>query len=368
MSLENFHPATAAWFRQSFAAPTEAQMDAWPAIRAGRHTLIAAPTGSGKTLAAFLAAIDALVREGLERSLKNECHVLYVSPLKALSNDIHKNLQLPLEDIREQLRLQDLPDVEIRALVRTGDTPQAERERMRREPPHILVTTPESLYILLTSDSGRKILSTVKSVIVDEIHALAGNKRGAHLALSLERLAALTPTPPVRIGLSATQKPIEEVAHFLTGTGQECTIIDTGHVRERRLHLELPRSPLAPVMANEVWSEIYDRLAELINAHRTTLVFANNRRQAERVARHLAERIGEQHVTSHHGSLARAHRLNAEQRLKRGELKALVATASLELGLDIGDVDLVCQLGSPRSIGTFLQRVGRSGHALGALP
>ncbi|MDE1887941.1 MAG: DEAD/DEAH box helicase, partial [Gammaproteobacteria bacterium] len=367
MSLENFHPATAAWFRQSFAAPTEAQMDAWPAIRAGQHTLIAAPTGSGKTLAAFLAAIDALVHEGLERGLQNQCQVLYVSPLKALSNDIHKNLQQPLEGIREQLRVQNLPDVEIRALVRTGDTPQAERERMRREPPHILVTTPESLYILLTSDSGRKILATVKSVIVDEIHALAGNKRGAHLALSLERLAALTPAPPVRIGLSATQKPIEEVARFLAG-GEPCNIINTGHVRERQLHLELPRSPLAPVMANEVWAEIYDRLAELIKSHRTTLVFTNNRRQTERVARHLAERIGEEHVTSHHGSLARAHRLDAEQRLKRGELKALVATASLELGLDIGDVDLVCQLGSPRSIGTLLQRVGRSGHALGALP
>ncbi|MGB9429215.1 MAG: DEAD/DEAH box helicase, partial [Gammaproteobacteria bacterium] len=396
MSLENFHPATAAWFRRSFAAPTEAQRAAWPAIRAGRHTLIAAPTGSGKTLAAFLAAIDGLVREGLEQGLKNECQVLYVSPLKALSNDIQKNLQQPLEGIRAELLNQGLPDVSIRALVRSGDTPQSERERMRREPPHILVTTPESLYILLTSDSGRRILSTVKSVIVDEIHALAGNKRGAHLALSLERLAALTPAPPVRIGLSATQKPIEEVARFLVGDDSstpahaltppptpsavppsprnagrgtvDVHIVDAGHVRERRLHLELPRSPLAPVMANEVWSEIYDRLAELIQSHRTTLIFTNNRRHAERAARHLAERIGEQHVTSHHGSLARAHRLDAEQRLKRGELKALVATASLELGLDIGEVDLVCQLGSPHGIGTFLQRVGRSGHALGALP
>jgi ATP-dependent Lhr-like helicase len=367
MGLSDFHPATAAWFRSTFAAPTEAQRAAWPAIRAGRHTLIAAPTGSGKTLAAFLAAIDALVREGLEHGLRDECQVLYVSPLKALSNDIHKNLQQPLEGIREQLRMQKLPDVDIRALVRTGDTPQSERERMRREPPHIVVTTPESLYILLTSGSGRRLLAAVRTVIVDEIHALAGNKRGAHLALSLERLSALTPAPPVRVGLSATQKPIEEVARFLTG-GAPCDIINTGHIRNRRLHLELPRSPLAPMMANEVWSEIYDRLAELIGTHRTTLVFANNRRQAERVARHLAERIGEQHVTSHHGSLARAHRLDAEQRLKRGELKALVATASLELGLDIGDVDLVCQLGSPRNIGTFLQRVGRSGHALGALP
>jgi len=368
MAWHIFHPATAAWFRKTFAAPTEAQAAAWPAIRAGRPTLIAAPTGSGKTLAAFLAAIDALVCEGLEHGLKDECQVLYISPLKALSNDIQKNLQAPLEGIRNQLFETGLPDVEIRAMVRTGDTPQSERERMRRTPPHILVTTPESLYILLTSDSGRKILATVRSVIVDEIHALAGNKRGAHLALSLERLSALTAVPAVRIGLSATQKPIEEVAHFLTGAGASCNIIDTGHVRERRLHLELPRSPLAPVMANEVWSEIYDRLAELIRAHRTTLIFVNNRRLAERAARHLAERIGEPQVTAHHGSLARAHRLDAEQRLKRGELKALVATASLELGIDIGDVDLVCQLGSPRSISVFLQRVGRSGHALGALP
>ncbi|MGA9854625.1 MAG: DEAD/DEAH box helicase [Gammaproteobacteria bacterium] len=368
MSLEIFHPATATWFRKNFAAATEAQAAAWPAIRARRPTLIAAPTGSGKTLAAFLAAIDALVCEGLEHGLKDECQVLYVSPLKALSNDIQKNLQVPLEGIRTQLMESGLPDVEIRAMVRTGDTPQSEREHMRRTPPHILVTTPESLYILLTSDSGRKILATVRSVIVDEIHALAGNKRGAHLALSLERLAALTALPAVRIGLSATQKPIEEMAHFLTGVDASCNIIDTGHARERRLHLELPRSPLAPVMANEVWSEVYDRLAELILAHRTTLIFVNNRRLAERAARHLAERIGEQQVTAHHGSLARAHRLDAEQRLKRGKLKALVATASLELGIDIGDVDLVCQLGSPRSISAFLQRVGRSGHALGALP
>ena len=369
MSPESlFHPATAAWFERTFAAPTGAQQRAWPAIRAGRHTLIAAPTGSGKTLAAFLAAIDDLVKEGLERGLEDQCQVLYISPLKALSNDVQKNLQAPLEGIRNELFAMGLPDVEIRAWVRTGDTPQSERDRMRREPPHILVTTPESLYILLTSDSGRKLLSTVRTVIVDEIHALAGNKRGAHLALSLERLAALMPKPPVRIGLSATQKPIEEVARFLTGEGEECSIIDTGHVRERRLHLEMPRSPLTPVMANEVWAELYDRLAELTATHRTTLIFANNRRQAERVARHLAERIGEKHVTSHHGSLARAHRLGAEQRLKKGELKALVATASLELGIDIGDVDLVCQLGSPRSISTFLQRVGRSGHAVGALP
>ncbi|HET7395089.1 MAG TPA: DEAD/DEAH box helicase, partial [Gammaproteobacteria bacterium] len=367
MALNSFHPATVAWFRKTFAAATGAQAEAWPVIKQGRHTLIAAPTGSGKTLAAFLSAIDDLVCEGVAHGLPDACQVLYISPLKALSNDIQKNLQAPLEGIRNELFESGLPDVEIRAWVRTGDTPQSERERMRRTPPHIVVTTPESLYILLTSDSGRRLLSTVRSVIVDEIHALAGNKRGAHLALSLERLAALTPQPPVRIGLSATQKPIETVAQFLTG-GEACNIIDTGHIRERSLHLELPRSPLTPVMANEVWSETYDRLAGLIQTHHTTLIFANNRRQAERTARHLAERIGEQHVTSHHGSLARAHRLDAEQRLKRGELKALVATASLELGIDIGEVDLVCQLGSPRSIGTFLQRVGRSGHALSALP
>ncbi|MGH8414084.1 MAG: DEAD/DEAH box helicase, partial [Gammaproteobacteria bacterium] len=368
MQLNAFHPATAAWLQRAFAAPTEAQLRAWPAIREGRHTLIAAPTGSGKTLAAFLAAIDDLVRTGLAQGLKDECQVLYVSPLKALSNDIQKNLQAPLEGIRAELLNLGLPDVGIRAWVRSGDTPQSERERMRRTPPHILVTTPESLYILLTSESGRRMLATVRTVIVDEIHALAGNKRGAHLALSLERLNALCGHAPARIGLSATQKPIEEVARFLIGTAGDCNIIDTGHVRERRLEMEMPKSPLGAVMANEVWAEIYDRLTELILSHKTTLIFANTRRLAERAARHLAERIGEEHVTAHHGSLARAHRLDAEQRLKRGELKALVATASLELGIDIGEVDLVCQLGSPRSIGTFLQRVGRSGHAVSALP
>ncbi|MHB8425760.1 MAG: DEAD/DEAH box helicase [Gammaproteobacteria bacterium] len=368
MSLEHFHPATSAWFRRAFKTATAAQMRAWPAIRQERHTLIAAPTGSGKTLAAFLSAIDDLIKQGLAQGLRDECSVLYVSPLKALSNDIQKNLQQPLEGIREELLRQGLPDVEIRAWVRSGDTPQSERERMRRAPPHILVTTPESLYILLTSESGRRMLTTVRTVIVDEIHALAGNKRGAHLALSLERLDALSATAPVRIGLSATQKPIAEMARFLTGAGQACNIIDTGHVRERRIELEMPKSPLSAVMANEVWAETYDRLAELIGAHKTTLIFANTRRLAERAARYLAERIGEEQVTAHHGSLARSHRLDAEQRLKRGELKALVATASLELGIDIGEVDLVCQLGSPHSIGTLLQRIGRSGHAVGALP
>ena len=369
MTTDIFHPATACWFKAAFDCPTPVQTDAWPAIKQGRHALIAAPTGSGKTLAAFLAAIDDLVREGLDNGLSNETHILYVSPLKALSNDIQKNLQEPLKGIEDALEMQGLPAVDIRAVVRTGDTSQSERQRMRREPPHILVTTPESLYILLTSASGRDMLRTVRTVIVDEIHALASNKRGAHLSLSLERLDALTESSPVRIGLSATQRPIAEVARFLVGNRQEhCNVIDRGHVRQFDLALEIPGSPLEAVMAGEVWQELYQQLAGLIEQHKTTLIFVNTRRLAERAARFLAERIGEQFVTAHHGSLAREHRLNAEQRLKHGELKALVATASLELGIDIGDVDLVCQLGSPRSISTFLQRVGRSGHRLGETP
>jgi ATP-dependent helicase Lhr and Lhr-like helicase len=373
--LENlFHPAVANWFAESFASPTPAQAEAWPAIKAGRHTLIAAPTGSGKTLAAFLAAIDDLVRQGLEAPLPNATQVIYVSPLKALSNDIHKNLEVPLAGIREQLRRSGLADVDIRTWVRTGDTPVAERERMRRRPPHILVTTPESLYVLLGSQSGRAMLAGVRSVIVDEIHAVAPNKRGAHLALSLERLAALCGDRLQRIGLSATQNPIESIAHFLAGAAvdgapaAEVAVIDSGHQRRRDLSLEVPRSPLEAVMSNEVWKEVYARLTELIEEHRTTLVFVNTRRMAERVARELSDRLGKEAVTAHHGSMAKELRLSAEQRLKRGELKALVATASLELGIDIGDVNLVCQMGSPRSIATFLQRVGRSGHAIGGMP
>ncbi len=369
-----FHPAVANWFAESFAAPTPAQAEAWPAIKAGRHTLIAAPTGSGKTLAAFLAAIDGLVRQGLEAPLADATQVIYVSPLKALSNDIHKNLEAPLAGIREQLRRSGLADVEIRTWVRTGDTPAAERDRMRRRPPHILVTTPESLYVLLGSQSGRAMLASARSVIVDEIHAVAPNKRGAHLALSLERLAALCGDRLQRIGLSATQNPIEEVAHFLAGAAvdgkpsAEVAIIDAGHQRRRDLSLEVPGSPLEAVMSNEVWTEVYARLTGLIAEHRTTLVFVNTRRMAERIARELTDRLGATAVTTHHGSMAKELRLSAEQRLKRGELKALVATASLELGIDIGDVDLVCQIGSPRSIATFLQRVGRSGHAIGGTP
>ena len=369
-----FHPAIANWFVESFASPTPAQAEAWPAIKAGRHTLIAAPTGSGKTLAAFLAAIDDLVRQGLEAPLADATQVIYVSPLKALSNDIHRNLEEPLAGIREQLRRSGLGDVDIRTWVRTGDTPVAERERMRRRPPHILVTTPESLYVLLGSQSGRAMLANARSVIVDEIHAVAPNKRGAHLALSLERLAALCGDRLQRIGLSATQNPIEAIAHFLVGAAAdgkpaaEVAVIDFGHQRPRDLSLEVTASPLEAVMSTDVWKEVYARLTELIEDHRTTLVFVNTRRMAERIARELTDRLGEKAVTAHHGSMAKELRLSAEQRLKRGELKALVATASLELGIDIGDVNLVCQIGSPRSIATFLQRVGRSGHAIGGTP
>ncbi len=369
MSTDIFHPVTSAWFRSTFDSPTPVQEDAWPAIKQGDHTLIAAPTGSGKTLAAFLAAIDDLVRAALAGTLADATSVLYVSPLKALSNDIQKNLRGPLQGIRDMLQAQGLPDVDVRAQVRTGDTSQTEREQMRRVPPHILVTTPESLYILLTSSSGRNMLQTVRTVIIDEIHALAPNKRGAHLALSLERLDALTAHTPVRIGLSATQRPIDAIARFLVGNRQDhCNILDRGHARQIDIALALTESPLEAVMAGEVWQELYRQLAELIEQHKTTLIFVNTRRLAERAARALAELVGEENVTAHHGSLAKEHRLNAEQRLKRGELKALVATASLELGIDIGDVDLVCQLGSPRSIAVFLQRVGRSGHHLGATP
>ena len=373
-----FHPAVSAWFNGAFASPTPAQMQAWEAIGAGRNALIAAPTGSGKTLAAFLAAIDGLVRRGLDATLPERTQIVYVSPLKALSNDIQRNLEAPLAGIREELRRLGLPEIEIRTWVRTGDTPSAERDRMRKRPPHIIVTTPESLYILLGSKSGRAMLGDVRAVIVDEIHAMASNKRGAHLALSLERLDALCAAgggaKPLRIGLSATQKPIEDVARFLVGAAPDggqaapCQIIDSGHRRARDLALELPPAPLESVMSNEVWESLYDRLAQLIAAHRTTLIFVNTRRMSERVTHHLSERIDAKLVAAHHGSLAKDQRFDAEQRLKRGELKAMVATASLELGIDIGEVDLVCQISSPRSISSFLQRVGRSGHAVDGTP
>ncbi len=375
MQRFQFHPVVGAWFEHKFGSPTAPQEQGWPAIQAGAHTLIAAPTGSGKTLAAFLASLDSLFRIGLQGELPDETQVVYVSPLKALSNDIHKNLEEPLAEIRAALKTAEGRDIEVRSAVRTGDTPQAARQALIKRPPHILVTTPESFYLLLTSESGRKMLSTVRTLIVDEIHAVVGNRRGSHLALSIERLAALVKHPLQRIGLSATQKPIEDVARFLAGNnnldarGQpKCKIVDTGHKRAMDLQIELPGSPLEAVMSNEVWTEVYKRLAELIHEHRTTLVFVNTRRMAERVTANLSELIGADKVTSHHGSLSTKLRLDAENRLKRGELKALVATASLELGIDIGSVDLVCQLGTTRSIATLLQRVGRAEHRRGGLP
>jgi ATP-dependent Lhr-like helicase len=374
MSLAGFHPAVSAWFEQTFGEPTPPQLEGWPAIREGAHTLIASPTGSGKTLAAFLCAVDDLVQRGLRGQLEDRVGILYISPLKALSNDVEKNLQAPLEGIRATLAELGYAAVDIRTAVRTGDTPSHVRTKMVKKPPHIFVTTPESLYILLTSEGGRRMLADVRTVIIDEIHALVANKRGAHLALSLERLEALVGRDITRIGLSATQNPIEDVARFLVGARGEpdgeapCRIVDVGHQRAMDLAVELPGSPLETVMSHEVFEEIYEKLRALIEAHRTTLVFVNTRKLAERVTRHLAELLGDEAVAAHHGSLSRAHRLDAERRLKSGELRAVVATASLELGIDVGDVDLVCQLGSPHSVATFLQRVGRSGHWHGGTP
>ena len=373
--LRNFHPLVHDWFQQTLGSPTPAQVKGWAAIREGRHTLIAAPTGSGKTLAAFLTALDDLVTEGLTGPLPDEVRVIYVSPLKALSADIHKNLAEPRRGIRQLAEQRDLSVPRITAAVRTGDTPQKERAAMLRTPPHILVTTPESLYLLLTAERSREMLRTARTVIVDEIHAVIGTRRGAHLAITLERLQQVVTGPLLRLGLSATQKPIEEVARFLVGTSgvdaegrADCAIVDEGHRRQMDLALEVPRSPLEAVMSHEVWTEYYDRLTELIEQHRTTLVFVNTRRMAERLARELSERLGKEAVTAHHGSLSKEKRLDAECRLKAGELKALIATASLELGIDIGAVDLVCQIGSPHRIATFLQRVGRSGHSISGLP
>jgi ATP-dependent Lhr-like helicase len=361
MPLNGFHPAIQTWFARRFGEPTPPQRQGWPLIRAGHHTLISAPTGTGKTLAAYLSAIDSLARCGT--ALPDETVVLYVSPLRALSNDVQKNLQGPMAE----LAALDPTFPAIRVMVRTGDTAARDRAAMLRKPPHILVTTPESLYILLTSAGGREMLKTVKTVIIDEIHALARDKRGSHLALSLERLEALA-GPFQRIGLSATQKPLIDVGRFLVGVGRECELVDIGHRRDMDVAIVVPPTALSTVCSHEQWDEIYNQIAQLIDAHRTTLLFVNTRKLAERITARLTEVMGEEKVTCHHSSLSRERRLDAEQRLKAGTLRALVATASLELGIDIGEVDLVIQVGATRSIATFLQRVGRSGHAVRGRP
>ncbi len=372
-SLQWAHPVVQEWFVTKFGTPTEPQEAGWPHILARRTTLISAPTGSGKTLTAFLACIDQLVRKALAGQLTDRTEVLYVSPLKALGNDIQKNLEGPLGEIMQLAAERGYLMPEIRTAVRTGDTLAKDRVAMLKRPPHILVTTPESLYILLTAGRSREMLRHVETVIVDEIHAIADDKRGAHLALSLERLAVLTGTPPLRIGLSATQKPIELVAEFLTGLDEsnrreKPVIVNVGHRRQLDLAVEVPRSEIGPVASNELWDEIFDRLVELANEHRSTLIFVNTRAMCERIAHALGEKMGEEAVAAHHGSLSRKLRLAAEDKLKNGEIKALVATASLELGIDIGFVDLVCHISSPRSFAVALQRVGRAGHWRGAIP
>src|SRR5215467_8889490 len=367
--LSTFDPLVAEWFAARFGKATEPQLQGWPLIRDGRDVLISAPTGSGKTLAAFLVCIDSLIRRARLGPLPDQTEVVYVSPLKALSNDVHKNLEIPLAEIRALAESRGIELAPIRTALRTGDTPQSERQKMTRERPHILVTTPESLFILMTAARPREMLGQVRTLIVDEIHAVADDKRGSHLALTLARLDRLVAqnggTKPQRIGLSATVRPIEEVASFLS---DDVRIINVGHRRAMELAVEVPRDELGPVASNEMWGEIYDRVADLIRQNRTTLVFVNTRRLAERVAHNLAERLGENAVAAHHGSLSRKLRLAAEKKLKNGEIKVLVATASLELGIDIGFVDLVCQISSTRAIAVALQRVGRSRHWRAAVP
>ncbi len=375
MPEKAFDALVAGWFEERFGGPTPPQRLGWREIAAGRDTLIAAPTGSGKTLAAFLWAIDALVRTGRTEQLEGSTSVVYVSPLKALANDVRKNLEQPLAEIRARALAAGVGLPEIRVAVRSGDTPASERQAMTRHPPHILITTPESLYILLTAEKSRRALAAVRTVIIDEIHAIAGDKRGAHLALSLERLDALAEQRVQRVGLSATQRPIQEIAGLLVGAGRtrpdgtpECAIVDTGHRRAMELAVETTSLELGPIASHELWAEIYERVSGHIGTHRTTIVFVNTRRLVERVAHQLSARLGADRVVAHHGSLARRIRLAAEHKLKSGEVPVVVATASLELGIDVGHVDLVCHLGAPRALATLLQRVGRSGHWLGSVP
>src|SRR5580658_7174701 len=360
-----FHPAVRAWFEGTFGQPTPAQSLGWAEILAGNDTLIAAPTGSGKTLAAFLASLDGLVRRSQAAPLPDAVEVVYVSPLKALSTDVQRNLEFPLAGIRDAARALGLADPGIRTALRTGDTTPAARAAIARRPPHVLITTPESLYLMLTAERTRRHLARVRTVVVDELHALMRDKRGSHLALTLARLDAVAERRPQRIGLSATVHPVDEAARFLVGAARPCAVVDVGHRRDLDIAVEVPPTDLQAVASHEQWSDIYDRIAALVGQHRTTLVFVNTRRMAERVAKHLAERLGEDSVAAHHGSMAKERRLQIERRLKAGDLRALVATASLELGIDAGAVELVCQIGSPRAVTAFLQRIGRAGHALG---
>ena len=367
---DGFHPAVAEWFRRRFPeGPTEPQARAWPLIAAGTDTLVAAPTGSGKTLAGFLVAIDSLYRaHAAGQDVGSSARVVYVSPLKALAVDIAENLERPLAEIRGLALEMGLEPAPIRVAVRTGDTSASQRSLMVRRPPAFVVTTPESLYLLVTSERGRQALRTVETVIVDEIHAVARDKRGAHLALTLERLEALCDRRPLRIGLSATQRPVETVGRLLVGDRPLPAVVDVGHRRHMDLALELPEGELEAVASAEQMGDVLDRIAALVGEHHTTLVFVNTRRLAERLAHQLGERLGDDVVAAHHGSLSKERRLRVENRLRAGDLRALVATASLELGIDIGPVDLVCQIASPRSIATFLQRVGRSNHSRSGTP